>query len=166
MSRAVKNIAAPEKPDPRCAHQSKFQRSTRSKTGFRGVYLHGAGFRAVISENGRLVSLGTFKTAREASAAFNLAAKRREVEKVAKTGSATEVAQGVVRLIQLVIASSRIEQEALRQFQQAAQVLSGIGKGSGAAVGATAALATDAVDRLHPSPKHSLGPHRTSVAAR
>jgi hypothetical protein len=162
--RAVENIAAPEKPDHRHTPQPfKFQPSSNA-TGIRGVFKHGKhGYRALIGERGKLVHLGTFRTIEEAAAAFALADKKRQVEKIARTGTAEEVAQRIEELIKLTISFSRdrFDGEALCRLHKAAEIVSAIGKGSGHVV---ADAVTDAEELLRLSP--TLGPHRTLVAAR
>ena len=142
--RAVKEIAAPEKPDPSRARQLKFQRS-ENKIGIRGVHPHGQhGYRALIGERGKLTHLGTFRTVEQAAAAYAQAKKRLELERLIRTkeGDAKTIARRVVDLIRLSVACSRdrIDEEALRQFQQAANI-SGIGKGSHSAADASAMVA-------------------------
>jgi hypothetical protein len=145
--RAVKNIAAPENPDPRRAHQPKFQRSD-NKVGIRGVHPHGQhGYRALIGERGKLTHLGTFRTVEEAARAYALAKKRLEVEQLIRTkaASAPTIARSVVDLIRLSMACSRepiATDDAQQRYDYAVQVISGsisIGKGSQSATDANAA---------------------------
>ena len=162
-----------------------FQRSA-NRSGYRGCHKHGKhGWRAVIFD-GRQRHLGTFPTLELAAEAYRIAAAQRDAAKlaeatadaerrisaIARTGSKEEIAAKVVELIRITLACDREpigREEAQRRFDVATKIISGsisIGKGGHAAADVNAAIDADAEELLRPSPKHLLGSHRTSAAAR
>jgi hypothetical protein len=157
-----------------------------ARSGYTGVHRHGKRkFRAVIFLDGHQTHLGQFSTAELACEAYSIAAaqrdatklarvkadaesqarelaKRRAVEEALHSASAQKIAEYVVSLIRDTIACShdQIDQEARCRLEMAAEMIAGVsfGKGSGVAADAGAAEL--------PSPKHSLGSHRTLAVAR
>ncbi len=70
-----RNIWNNKKKNLRKANKSQQQQNKApySKTGFKGVYIHGSGFRAQIYTDGAIKNLGTYSNIFEAAAVRNLA---------------------------------------------------------------------------------------------
>jgi hypothetical protein len=92
----VHNIAQKRNPHllptpERRRHRPQIQRSTRSRSGFTGVFPHGKnGWGAKISVNGQIHCLGTFPTRELAAAAFSEAAEYRAAANLQRKMEATK----------------------------------------------------------------------------
>jgi hypothetical protein len=104
-------------------------------------------------ERGKLIHIGTYPTIEQASQAYAIAAKKRnlkkQIQKQAHSSDPKRIAHDVVELIRLMSPPHEPleREEAQRRFEYATQVISGqisIGKGSHAA-GASASTDGDEV---------------------
>jgi hypothetical protein len=78
-------------PEHRRHHRPQIRRSTRSRSGYRGVFSHGRnGWGAKISINGQIHCLGTFPNRELAAAAFSEAAAYREAANLQRKMEATK----------------------------------------------------------------------------
>jgi hypothetical protein len=151
-------VSTLDTPARRRAHPTKFQRSA-NKSGYRGVFRHGSGWRAMYGVNGKLQHIGYFPSLELACEAYQIATAQRDAAKlarakanaerriaaIARTGTKEEIARSVVDLIRLSMACSRepvAKDDAQQRYDYAVQVISGsisIGKGSQSATDTNAA---------------------------